>query len=85
LLGIYTFSGVLLEKDILTLPQLQSTFCSIPAKFFARSLPYGQFPRENIKDIQYDNLSNRRYIGNTRNSVKMGGVQLFKSNFAETN
>jgi hypothetical protein len=56
--SIYTFSGVLLEKDILMLPQLQRTFCSIVANCFARSAPYGQFPRKNIMYIQYENRSN---------------------------
>lgn len=40
----HTFSGVLLEKDILTLPQLVRALCSDALSCFARSLLYLQYP-----------------------------------------
>lgn len=42
-----TFSGVLSEKDILTLPQLARTFSKPVTSCFARSTPYRQQPAED--------------------------------------
>lgn len=47
-----TFCGVLSEKDILTLPQLTRTLSKEDANCFARSTPYRQLPKSNIKISQ---------------------------------
>lgn len=50
-----TFLGVLLEKEILTLPQLASTFCSEPTNCVARFEVYLQFPGiiSNLNSMKY--------------------------------
>jgi hypothetical protein len=47
-----TFCGVLLENEILTLPQVFRTLCSDPTNCLARSAPYLQFSDKSVKACQ---------------------------------
>lgn len=52
-----TFFGVLLEKETLTLPQLDKTLCRESANCLARPTPYWQCPDSNFNYTLYSQLA----------------------------